>query len=73
MSIIKTGNATHDANLLAYEQTRQAAVEVAGVTSAQIKTAHLAYYRSCIASAKTNGLQFTQFSTALQELIGQPY
>jgi hypothetical protein len=72
MSIIKTGVAAHDANLLTYEQTRQAAVEVAGVTAAAVKTAHVAYFRSCIASAKTNGLQYGQFSLALQELIGQP-
>jgi hypothetical protein len=51
MSIIKTGNATHGANLLTYEQTRQAAVEVAGVTQAQLKTATISYYRSCLASA----------------------
>jgi hypothetical protein len=71
MAIIKSGNATHDANLLTYEQTRQAAVEVAGVTAAAVKTAHVAYFRSCIASAKTAGLQFQQFSTALRELTGQ--
>ena len=41
MTIIVTGTATHDANLLPYEQTRQAA-EV-GATQAQLKTAYLAY------------------------------
>ena len=71
MAIIKTGNKTHDDNLLGYEQVRQAAVEVAGVTPATVKSATVAYYRSCIASAKTNSLQYVQFSTALRELIGQ--
>jgi hypothetical protein len=71
MAIIQTGNATHDANLLTYEQVRQSVEGTSGVTPAQIKTATVAYLRSCIASAKTNGLQFTQFTTALRELIGQ--
>ena len=71
MSIIKTGNKTHDDNLLGYEQVRQAAVEVAAVTPAAVKSATISYYRSCITSAKTNSLQYTQFSTALRELIGQ--
>jgi hypothetical protein len=69
--ITTTGNATHDANLLVYEQVRQAVEGTSGVTAAQLKTAYIAYYRSCIASAKTNSLQYTQFSTALRELIGQ--
>jgi hypothetical protein len=71
MAIIQTGNATHDANLLVYEQVRQAVEGTTGVTAAQLKNAYIAYYRSCIASAKTNSLQFQQFSTALRELIGQ--
>jgi hypothetical protein len=48
MAIIQTGNATHDANLLTYEKVRQAAEGGAGVTPAQIKTASVAYFRSCI-------------------------
>jgi hypothetical protein len=71
MSIIKTGNKVHDDALLVAEQVRQAAVEVAGVTEAAVKTAHVAYFRSCIASAKTNGLMYGQFSLALREMIGQ--
>jgi hypothetical protein len=45
MSIIKSGHAVHDANLLTYEQVRQAAVEVAGVTAAAVKSAHVSYFR----------------------------
>jgi hypothetical protein len=68
-AVIHSENAAHKAALLVAAQVLQAA-EV-GATQAQLKTAHIVYYRSCIASAKTNGVPFQQFSTALRELIGQ--
>jgi hypothetical protein len=45
MPVIKTGNAVHDAALLAAEQTHQAAI--VGATAAQIRAADLAFLRAC--------------------------
>jgi hypothetical protein len=69
MPVIFSENKSHRDTLVTAEQTLQAAL--AGATAVQARTATIAFYRTCIASAKANGLHFTQFSTALRELIGQ--
>jgi hypothetical protein len=66
MAIVYSENATHRANLLAAEGIRQAAC--AGATAAAIKTAEIAFYRTCVTSALANGCDAAQFQTALQEL-----
>lgn len=54
--ISKTGNVTHDANVLAAEGTRQVAVMNAS-TQAAATTAELAYWRTRRASAIANNMQ----------------
>jgi hypothetical protein len=61
-----SGNATHDSNVAAYEQTRLQA-EV-GATQAQLKTAYVSFYKNVLASALTNNVNPTQARTALREL-----
>jgi hypothetical protein len=65
MSVIYSENATHRANLLKAEQTRQAAA-VSGATQATLAAADIAYYRACIASAITNGCGTEPFVSALK-------
>ena len=69
MPVIFSEHAAHRATLLTAEQTLQA--ELVGSTAAQAKTATIAFYRTCRASAITNGLSPVPFSLALRELIGQ--
>ena len=68
MSVIYSENATHRANCLASEVTRQAALQAAGATTASIKAAEIAHYRTCLSSARTTGVSGHQFSQALYEL-----
>jgi hypothetical protein len=65
MSIIKTGNATHDANPLAAESVRQAA-QTPGASQSTMAAADIAYYRTAIASAIANGCGSEPFRNALK-------
>ena len=67
MSKIQSGNATHDQTCAAAAAVQAAAIAVATTQSAA-KTADIAYYRTCRASAITNGVGAGQFTQALQEL-----
>ena len=66
MSKIQSGNAPHDTACAAAETTRQAAVS--GATQSAAKTAEIAFYRTCLASALANGCGATTFINALREL-----
>jgi hypothetical protein len=68
MSVIATDNATHRATAQAAEATRQAALQAAGATTASIKAAEIAFYRTLRASAISNSLSPHQFIEALFEL-----
>jgi len=68
MSVIHSENATHRAAMLAAEVVRQAAVQAAGATTASIKAAEITFYRTCRASALSNGCSPHQFTEALFEL-----
>jgi len=68
MSVIQTDHAVHRATCLTAEVTRQAAVQATGATTASIKAAEIAFYRTCRSSAITNGLSPHQFIEALFEL-----
>jgi hypothetical protein len=51
--IVFSNNATHNANCLAAEVTRQSAT-AGSPTQAQVNAAEIAYHRAVIASAKAN-------------------
>jgi hypothetical protein len=70
MAIIRTGNATHDAALLAAEKTMQASIAAAAGDAAAIKTAEIQFYRTGLASATSdnNGANASHFLTALRQL-----
>jgi hypothetical protein len=80
MSIIASGNRTHDATANTAEMTRQVADDKARATflaggtdaayAAALQTNVVTYYRALIASAIANGLQYTPFSEALHRLTG---
>ena len=55
--ISKTGNAAHDATMLAAESTRQSAVAASQATA---NSATVTFYRACLASKITNGLDAGQ-------------
>ena len=67
MGATKTGNATHDSNMIVAEGARQVA-QAPGMTPAAVKAADIAWARAGLASAKANGIQPGQFITMLQEL-----
>ncbi len=67
MSVIYSENATHRANLIAAEQTRQAAA-VPGASAATLKAADIAFHRAALASCLANAVSPAQFVTALREL-----
>jgi hypothetical protein len=67
MSMIKTGNATHDNNCYLSEMQRQATV-AAATTQAQVTVADRTHFRNCLASAKTNGCGLDPFLNGLREL-----
>jgi ferritin-like metal-binding protein YciE len=67
MSMIRSGNKAHDDACAIAEGVRQSVV-VAGASAATIKASEIAFYRSLVASAKLNGLQHGQFTSALMEL-----
>ena len=68
MSIIQSGNRTHDTTCLIAEGVRQVAVAAAAGNQATAAAAEIVFYRACRASAMANGIQEGQFSTALKEL-----
>ena len=68
MSVIKSGNKTHDDTCVLAEGARQQAVGVAGVSQATVRTAEIAFYRALMASAVANGLPSAQFGAALRDL-----
>jgi hypothetical protein len=80
MSIVQTGNKTHDTTCNPAEMTRQVADDkaratfVAGGTdaayAAALQTNAVTYYRTLISSAIANGLSYTPFSEALHRLTG---
>jgi hypothetical protein len=71
MSVVYSENATHRANLLAAEQTKQAAIAAAAGSASAIRTAEIAFYQSCRSSAISNNCGYSQFVSALEELLAQ--
>jgi hypothetical protein len=80
MSIVQSGNKTHDATANTAEMTRQVtddkarATFVAGGTdaayAASLQASALTYYRALVASCVANGLPHTAFDEALHRLTG---
>jgi hypothetical protein len=64
MSVIKSGNNSHDAACVSAELARQNAMATA-TTTAQIAAVDIAFYRAVIASCKLNGLPYSNFQHAL--------
>jgi hypothetical protein len=69
MSVVKSGNATHDKNCADAERKRQASV-VSGASQATVRSAEVTYYQTCRTSAIANGVSPSQFNDALRELQG---
>ena len=74
MSIIVNNNAAHAKACNDSESVRQSAVTAAilagggsATVQAAIKTAEIAHYRTCVASAVTNSVQSGVFRQALRE------
>lgn len=67
MSTTNSGNATHDTAVAKSESIRQAAT-VPGTSPTSVRSADIAHYRTCLASALTNGINPIPFVTALREL-----
>ena len=59
-------NSAHRANVLAAENVKQGAL--VGVNQSQANAAHIAYYRTVLASAKANGIDVGETTMALQAL-----
>jgi hypothetical protein len=70
MSLVQTGNFTHDMTVAAAEGVRQAAIAVAAGNQATVRTADIVHYRACLASAIANKCATSVFVTALRELTG---
>lgn len=68
MSKSKTSKFTHDEEESRIEGVRQSAARSGGASQATVKTAEIAYYRACLASAITNGVERGVFIGALWEL-----
>ena len=82
MSIIQTGNRTHDTTCNTAEMTRQVADNKARATflaagggptaqpayDAALKTNSITYYRALVASCVANGLSSSDFEQALRDL-----
>jgi hypothetical protein len=68
MSIVQTGNAVHDKNVQISEAARQTAVAAAGSNMALVLAAEITHERTCLASAKANGINGSQHIYALKEL-----
>jgi hypothetical protein len=80
MSIISTGNRTHDATANTAEMTRQVADDKARATfisggtdaayASALQTNVVTYYRAVIASGVANGIEVSTFREALHRLTG---
>jgi hypothetical protein len=60
-------NATHRMNCQVAEGVKQTSIS-ASSTAAQVRAAEAVYFRSCLASAKANGVSTSPFVEALYEL-----
>jgi hypothetical protein len=60
-------NATHRMNCQVAEGLKQTQISSSS-TAAQVRTAEATYFRTCLASAKTNNVSTSPFVTALYEL-----
>lgn len=67
MSKTESGNTAHDQACNTAESVRQAA-GVAGVSQATMRTAEIAFYRACLASANARGVSPAPFQDALLTL-----
>jgi hypothetical protein len=67
MAIIQSENKAHAATCVDSEMQRQAAMATA-TTVAQVQAVDIAHYRRIIASCKSNGLPFSNFTQALINL-----
>ena len=82
MSIVQTGNRTHDATCNTAESTRQVADDkakatfLAGGTSAAYQASldanSVTYLRAVIASGVANGIEVSTFREGLHRLTGSP-
>jgi hypothetical protein len=80
MSIISTGNRTHDTTANTAEMTRQVADDKARATflaggtdaayAAALQTNALTYFRAVIASGVANGVEVSTFREGLHRLTG---
>jgi hypothetical protein len=69
MSIVKSGNFSHDSACAVAEGSRQVSVAAAGSSQSAVRTAEIAFHRAVIASAKANGMPIPTTSIfALREL-----
>jgi hypothetical protein len=66
MSVIYSENSSHRSTIATAEMVRQ--VAVADASAAAIKVAEIQFQRTCLKSARTNGVSPHQFIIALQEL-----
>lgn len=65
---IYSENATHRTAVSVAEGMRQVAVSAAGANQAAVIAAEIAFYRTCLASAKANSCETATFVTALMAL-----
>jgi hypothetical protein len=65
--LVQSSNATHNANCLAAEVTRQSAL-AGNPTQAQVNTAEISYHRTVLASAKANNCGVEASLSALMTL-----
>jgi hypothetical protein len=68
MSVIFNENKTHRDAIAAAESTRQSAVLAAGSSQSAIRTAEIAYARSCLKSAVSNNCDASNWTTLLLSL-----
>jgi hypothetical protein len=64
----KSGVKPHDDTVLAAEGVRQTATAAAGASMSAIRTADIAFYRTCYSSAVANSISPSVFSQALFSL-----
>jgi hypothetical protein len=70
VSIIQTGNRTHDATCATAEMVRQVADSQPGATQASLNANSVTYFRAVIASCVTNGLDAGTYREGLHRLTG---
>ena len=63
-----TGNATHDAAVIAAEVVRQASVNAAGASQSTVNAAQVTFYKAVISSAVNNSVDIGPFIHALRNL-----